>query len=363
MPLRLLVAIAAAVTVVLSGPFVGRINTALQEALPGQHLAIIAAIVVLPVLVGILTAVVRIRDRRRLRYGALTAAVSMALLYVVLMETIPTEQFHLTEYGVVTFLFYRAVASRGDVTALLLPVCATLMAGMADEWIQWLIPSRVGELRDVLLNGVGIVSGLLFGVGLHPPSSVRMPSEVSSRRVMAATAAALVLTAGGFLQSVHLGFEIADPAIGTFRSRYSAQALAALAADRAGRWTGPLPPAALISIEDHYLSEATYHVQERNDRLGERDPRAAWKENLILETYYRPVLDLAMPASRWAPEQRADVEAQVGGAAIPYVSDAYPLPIYLWHRAWFWSVIAALVGGLVALARVRPSVRHLTASV
>jgi hypothetical protein len=210
--------------------------------------------------------------------------------------------------------------------------------------VQWFVPSRVGELRDVLLNGTGVAAGLLFAIGLQPPASVRWPADRRSRRVLALGASMLIGSAAVFVQSVHLGFEIADGEIGTFRSRFSAPELRALSAGPAGRWPVARPSPPLLSREDHYLSEATFHIQERNRSLGDGNAAAAWRENLILERFYRPVLDFAMPASRWPPEQRVDVAARAAGDRRVYVSEAYPLPLYAWNRTWFWAATAVLIG-------------------
>ena len=47
----------------------------------------------------------------------------------------------------------------------------------------------------------------------------------------------------GFVDRVHLGYEVTDEQTGTFRSGYDAGALSAAAADRASRWTDHPPPA------------------------------------------------------------------------------------------------------------------------
>jgi hypothetical protein len=77
--------------------------------------------------------------------------------------------------------------------------------------------------------------------------------------------------------------------------------------------------------EDQYLSEALFHVQERNDG----DDRTAWRENRILEKYYVPVLDIrAGPtfAYRWPPEQRVDMANRTTGDRQTYISAALPIP-------------------------------------
>ena len=52
-----------------------------------------------------------------------------------------------------------------------LPMLAGIAVGTLEEWLQWFIPGRVGDMRDVFLNGVAIVCGLLFSVGVDPPDA------------------------------------------------------------------------------------------------------------------------------------------------------------------------------------------------
>lgn len=354
-----LLAVAASALLVVSGPFVGELNTALQNAFPGQHLRIIAAVVVAPALVALGAAVSRIRELRALRYSALAVAIALAVTYVAVTQPIYTEQFHLTEYGVLTFLFYRVWRERGDATTFVLPVVSALVTGIADEWFQWFIPSRVGELRDVALNTIGIVAGLLFAAALFPPAGVRPFADARARRMLAVGCANLIIALAIFLQSAHLGYEIDDAVAGTFRSRYTAAALLRVAGERHTQWTAA-PPAAQprISREDHYLSEAVYHVQRRNEAVSGGDVRSAWQENLILEKFYAPVLRVASPAYAWPAEQRASAEAAMNEAPIveiPYVSDAVPFPIYAWDPRAFWGVTVALITAIALLARPRPA--------
>ena len=86
--------------------------------------------------------------------------------------------------------------------------------------------------------------------------------------------------------------------------------LNALQADRAARWQTE-PPIRLqrLSQEDQYLDEGLWHVRRRNSaELAE-----AWRENLILERFFAPVLDRRPTRRRrqpLAPEQRADSNAR-----------------------------------------------------
>ncbi|MEK7197011.1 MAG: VanZ family protein [Thermodesulfovibrionales bacterium] len=80
-----------------------------------------------------------------------------ALIFIYQMER-PEERVHFLEYGILGFLVSTATGtgSRHLIRALLLIV----LIGSVDEFIQLLLPNRVGDLRDVLMNATGGVLGL-----------------------------------------------------------------------------------------------------------------------------------------------------------------------------------------------------------
>src|SRR5206468_1616878 len=130
------------------------------------------------------------------------------------------------------------------------------------------------------------------------------------------------------------------------------QGLESLASDRVQRWREHPPLVApLVSREDQYMSEGIWHVQRRNLAWGAADMFTAVRENRILEMFYAPVLDtpsyVSRTGHRWPPEQRAEAERRAGADPRSYVSAAAPIPIYIWPRSWFWSLVAALVCGIV----------------
>jgi VanZ family protein len=316
-------------------------------------------------LAALAAAVTQIRHRRGRRYGAILAAFAIAAAYSIVTaaenpESRAVERFHFLEYGVIAFLFYRAWRPLGDPAIVLLPMLAGVLAGTAEEWFQWFIPRRVGELRDVFLNLVAIGCGLLFSVAVLPPPSFRRRLRRGSAARVCRLAAATVLALAAFVHALHLGHAVRDEEAGTFTSRYSAAQLRALQAGRQARWRTDPPPLTLqrLSREDQYLSEGIEHVMHRNELWAAGDYAGAWNENLILERYFAPVLDTPSYAGRaghrWPAEQRADAEARVNALAsfepAAYVSGAYPYPILVWNAAAFWTVVALVTGALAALA-------------
>jgi len=346
---RLVAAIAASIVVVFGAPYVGQLRAAIQRTLPGQYRLIIGGSIAVAILVALGAALVRIRDRRLLRYGLVLAALVGAGIYAVATATgngavDVVERFHFVEYGFITFLFYRVWHDRANVEALLFPLLAGLIVGTFDEGFQWLVPARVGELHDVLLDGAAVTCGLAFSLGLHPPASLTLAVAARTRRTISVFVAATMVILAAFFGVVHLGYEVDGGDAGRFLSRYSADDLRAAARDRAARWKTE-PPLVLhrMSVEDHYLAEGVWHIQRRNEGTGLN----TWKENLILERFFDPVLEYrtySTPSgARWPQEQRANVEAQHGHDATPYVSTANPYPIYAWNAVTYWAMVAAVV--------------------
>lgn len=360
------IAVAVAVAVILSAPVVGQIRGWIRAAFPGRFVLIVGAIGAVMLAAALAAAAFRIRERRAARYGAIAAAIAIALVYSAFNasdnpESIAVERFHFLEYGLITFLFYRGWRPLGDLSIVLLPTLAGIIVGTAEEWLQWFIPNRVGELRDVFLNLAAIVSGLLFSVAVDPPErfGTTLP-RTSAARVQRLSAAAVIALAV-FLHTVHLGYVVVDGEIGSFTSRYSPERLAELRGEKAQQWATHPPPLVLerISREDQYLSEGLAHVRWRNKQWDAGNVGAAWKENRILEQYFVPVLDTptyeGKQGHRWPAAQRADAEARAAAVptAAPYVSAAYPYEIYTWRKSVFWTAVMVLAAVLSVVSVVR----------
>lgn len=359
-------AVVAAVALVLAAPFIGQLRTAIWAALGQSFATVLGAAVAAGIGLAFVYAFARIRDRQIARYGALVAALAVGVGYALLARTgnpevDAVERFHFVEYGLVTFLFYRAWRPAGDGALIWMPVLAAMIVGTCEEWLQWFIPARVGEVRDVLLNLIAIGCGLLFSLGLDPPPKITLRLAPASRRRVASIAVAALMVFAAFFHSVHLGYEIHDADAGVFRSRYTAAQLAELGEARAARWaTNPPLTWSRLSREDQYLSEGVTHVQRRNETWDGGNVMAARQENLILEKYYAPVLDtpsyISAQGHRWPPAQRADAESRIGPGYMIYVSDAEDYPILIWPKWAFWLVVAVVAVPLLLVGWRPPKV-------
>ena len=345
--------------IVLGSPFVGALRAAIASAFPGHARAIIGGVVAVAIAAALLAALARIRDRRPLRYLALGAALIAGALFARVLSsgdpnTDVVEDFHFVEYGILTLLFYLAWRPIDDVSVFVLPLLAGLLVGTADEWFQWFIPSRVGELRDVLLDGAAVACGLLFSIGVDPPGRFTLDIRRGSAMRIGAMAVVLTVVFALFFQTAFMGYDVRDPEIGVFRSRYTAAELQSEARERSERWRGA-PPVSVgrVSREDQYVTEALWHVRRRNEATAVGDVFAAWRENRILEAFYAPVLDppsyVSRAGFRWPAAQRVDTERRAQDDGRPYRSEAEPYRIYVWPKSTFWMALALVVAITIVL--------------
>jgi VanZ family protein len=327
---------------VLSAPFLGQLRAHLRAAFPGHFVTIVGASVALATAGAFAMALTRIRHARAIRYAVIAASVAVAIAYTLATRTgIPevdvVEHVHFIEYGAIAFLFYRVFLPFGDLATFILPMLAGLIVGTCDEWLQWLIPNRVGEARDVFLNLIALACGLAFGAALEPPQSFRFRLDARSRRWSARTALILLLVFTWFFEAVHTGHFVVVPDIAAFKSHYTHRELDAMSRERAERWRRN-PPLVLrrLSREDQYLDEGLWHVRERNEMWEAHDFDAAWRENEILERYFAPVLDTKTYAApslhRWPAEQKRDAEHRAARRQQLFVSGAEPYPIVTWSK-------------------------------
>ena len=341
----------------------GRIQAFLRSSLSTEAYVLLLGGVVGGSIVGAIAyAFLRIKQQRPLRVVIMAAAVATGLIYTRLMSTgdatiDAVERVHFVTYGLVAVLFYRAWRHAGDSSMLVLPMLCGFAVGTLDEWLQWFIPYRVGEMHDVFLNFTALACGTMFAVALEPPASFTASLSSDGWARIGLGMAFMVLIFGGFVGVVHVGYELHADGIGRFGSRYTAFGLQAHQRDRATRWVSH-PPIGIsrLSREDQYLDEAYWHVRERNRLWDAGDINGSFRENLILERFFVPVLDLPTYISpngtRWAAEHRADAAARSTPAA-EYVSAAAPHPIFYWSKTLYWTAV-----GLIAVICAAPALRR-----
>ncbi|MEM8931757.1 MAG: VanZ family protein, partial [Acidobacteriota bacterium] len=365
----------AALTVA-TAPFLGELRDLLFDRFPGSAVKILAVVLGASALAIAAMAAYRIvtaADRRRLRLAlaAIAAVVIVGQIFgfgTADPRTNVVEKVHIVQYGLLALLFYRALAGTRregegeDVagpTRLVLPILWASLVGLLDESTQGFFQMRTGDIRDVAINALSSVSGLLLALALDPPHQVQWRSTANGLRRLADWTALLVLGTGLFIAELHLGTWIDDPQIGRFRSWFTAEQLADLAADRAQRWAKD-PPTELVpwKPEDYYLTEAAWHASHRNERYRAGDFTLARQANRILEAYYGPFLDLHSFRGAGIHRYPPAVLEQLDQNALPIDPSSYESPVLAQRlRTWpsarpFRLAILAFAALLAALPRL-----------
>ena len=86
----------------------------------------------------------------------------LLLTYLSLSLDVWVERIHFIEYAVLGLLISRTVNVR-ILHGMIYTGCLVTLIGAVDEIIQWFLPNRVGDIRDVFMNSVGGLSGLWLG--------------------------------------------------------------------------------------------------------------------------------------------------------------------------------------------------------
>jgi len=97
----------------------------------------------------------------------LQVLIPMVVLFVGVLDLeVPAERIHFLEYGLLGFLVTKAIRKL-NWKSISLALLFVLGIGAIDEVIQWLLPNRVGDLRDVIMNSVGGGMGIWVGSVLY----------------------------------------------------------------------------------------------------------------------------------------------------------------------------------------------------
>lgn len=93
----------------------------------------------------------------------LSVATALALIGLIASQlNIAEERFHFLQYGLLGMLVF-ATARDYSIRTMAPLLLFVVAVGIGDETIQWLLPNRVGDLRDVAMNTAAGVLGAWIG--------------------------------------------------------------------------------------------------------------------------------------------------------------------------------------------------------
>ena len=101
------------------------------------------------------------------------------------LREVPADVIHLVEYVILSVLVYRALLHRiQDHSIYFVATLIVAMIGTLEECIQWIVPSRVFDLRDIRTNIIaGGLAQLAIATGLRPSLIRGSPSTQGLRRL------------------------------------------------------------------------------------------------------------------------------------------------------------------------------------
>ena len=332
-----------------------------------------------------------LRNRRlpTTAYIYLFAIIAAFMAYIYQLRDIPEEAIHVAEYGAIGILVYRALAHRTrDYSIYITATLIVGMIGVLDEYIQWIAPSRVFDLRDIRTNFIaGALGQLAIMAGLRPRIIAGWPTSASWSRFCYTLAVGLMLLAVGFLNTpqritwyaseipalsflldsksmmVEYGYRYEDEDIGIFRSRFSPEELKQLNSQRGAEVAGILDEylrgkgykrflSSFTVPRDAYAHEAGIHLFRRNryfDRAQKpganqsEQYNVAYRENQILSRYFPAAINRS--GHSWSEAEALEVKNNARETTI-YES---PVSAGLITRLNEWQVILLFSTVILAL--------------
>ena len=269
---------------------------------------------------------------------------------------VAAEKIHFLEYGFLGFLLCKTLSYHiKDKTAYLVAVVIVYLIGMTDETLQWALPNRVGEYRDIWIN---VVSGALAVLAVWlviRPRLFQREFQWASLRPLCYTLAAALLYTGIFLQAAHgFGSRIFVPDNGSeFVSRFSEYDLLQLDRRLVQRQDR-------IQAEDSspndlwtYNYEARRHHYLRDRYYNTLQYFESYCEQEILKTYFRAYNRKAnLVFFEYKPES-FNIFPHPDQHAF-YSSEAQELALIKFSQRSLWIMIAFGVTVLCFLATILP---------
>lgn len=350
----------------------------------------------------LLAAALAVRNlrRRRLPPGAylwLLGILGIAAFFLFRLREIPEEAIHVAEYGILSLLVYRALAHRmRDYSIYAVAFLIVGIVGIVDEYLQWAIPARHFDLRDIATNfAAGGLAQIAVFTGLRPALIRGWPRPRSWGLLCYVVAGMLTLLGLGMQNTpqrvawyaqqhpalsflldgesmmAEYGYRYDDPETGVFRSRFTLEQLRRFDRERGaevaaildryirGEGYGKFIRRHSV-IRDAYAHEAGVHLFRRetyldrareNQESGGRLYSIAYHENRILKKYFPRAI--AYSGHRWdeATENEVSAGADSSRRYESAVSANIISALNVWQMLLFFLV--AIVGLLLRGRRLR----------
>lgn len=328
----------------------------------------------------------RLKIREVSNYLWLLLVTVLYVYFTIQLWDVPVEAIHFLEYGLLGFFLFRALKFNiRDKSIFFIAFLIGSLVGIFDEILQWIVPLRLWDIRDVGLNAL---SCGLFQIGLWKgiqPRGISSKIKPKSWKILSLMLGANIVFLGLCLSNTpkrvstyteafsSLSFlkkeepmnrfkhRYKDPAIGIFYSllspadlteedtklsRQNAQTLKEWERETFKEFRQRRHP-----LKFPFIYELRFHVEIRDRNFNqaflteEEDSKkifflAAYKENLILEKYFGNTLRKA--SYNWEKEQLAVAEASIDKST-PYKSPINFGIVFPWSEKTMWLLILILL--------------------
>jgi glycopeptide antibiotics resistance protein len=116
-------------------------------------------------LIAVLLVLYMLRRRKRFGIFSFLSLVGLSVAYAYLLRyqcKFPAERLHLVVYGLLVFFLYEAFRlDFSNVGSYAFAFIFSSIFGTVDELVQYLLPNRTFEIRDITTNILGSALGLI----------------------------------------------------------------------------------------------------------------------------------------------------------------------------------------------------------
>ncbi|MEF9438418.1 MAG: VanZ family protein [Candidatus Mariimomonas ferrooxydans] len=288
------------------------------------------------------------------QYIWLFICAGLYVYFVLQLRRHPEEAIHFIEYGLLSYFLFRALSQKiRDQTIYLTALLFVLFIGMIDEFLQWMIPDRYWDFKDVGLNSLAGGIFLLAVWKSIRPEIIYGPVKKISVKMLAGIIAVDLILLGlclsntpGFVNRytaafntlswlrneepmTEYGYKYKDPEIGTFYSRFTLEKLREIDIANSETYgeillqdissdfmhkkfiriynpnTNPFLYEFMIHL---YRREHKFYLLAKTDKPDRkiRMSSAAFRENLLIEKYFGNTLKHS--GFVWPDEKAKDLE-------------------------------------------------------
>jgi len=109
--------------------------------------------------------IAKLRLRKPLTYLLILGLIFLYVVFFAWKSAHPEERIHFLEYSLLGFLILRlCLLNHGNFASYLLAALIVTGFGAMDEVIQYFTPRRIFDVQDILINSIGGIMGLLWGL-------------------------------------------------------------------------------------------------------------------------------------------------------------------------------------------------------